>query len=727
VQIVAVACPIPVRTAFDYAVSPEQAATLLPGMRVKVPFGRRELIAVVLSAPRPAVEATFDYRPIVAVLDAEPAVPPDLVAVCRWAADYYFQPVGEVFAAALPTNLRTRAEPARKVSEVLQLTAEGSTALAGLPPRATRLRAVLHALREGPRARGEFAGSADAVRRGLTQGWIETIVAVATAMPELRAERLPALSVAQAQALAQFPSIDTGFSATLLDGVTGSGKTELYLRLTEQVLASGRQTLVLAPEIGLTPQLAERYEQRFGARVACYHSALGDAERARTWRRARAGEVDIVVGTRSAVFLPLKNPGLIVVDEEHDVSYKQQEGFRYSARDVAVMRARELRIPVVLGSATPSLESLANVAAGRYGPISLPVRVHGGAPPRIGTIDLRARPLEHGLSEPLLQAVERHLADGGQVLLFQNRRGYAPTLLCHDCGWSAPCSHCDARMVLYRGRRRLLCHHCGASAPAPNVCPECGGAHLVPLGQGTERIEEALHCRFPAFRVERFDSDRLGRAGEIARLFADVRSGAIRILVGTQVLAKGHDFAGLSFAGIVDADQALYGGDFRAIERMGSLITQVAGRVGRAGQPGEVLLQTHQPQHPLLRCLIESGYPAFCDAVLAQRRATGLPPYVHLALLRAESRREGVALAYLRSARDVLTAAGADARPVDLLGPAPASMERRAGYHRAQLLLRSSSRTALHRLLTAALPTLEALPSVRGVRWSIDIDPADLF
>jgi primosomal protein N' (replication factor Y) len=716
-----------VRTAFDYWVSPEQAAALQPGMRVRVPFGRRELIGIVLDRPRTAASAAFEYRPVSAIVDDQPAIPTDLLAVCRWAADYYFHPIGEVLAAAMPASLREGREPARAGAEAwVGLTAAGQAAVDDLPSRATRLRALLDALRLGPRPRRELTGHADALRRGIAQGWIDVTVerpAPAAAIPEVP----PRLSAAQAQALEKVPSPDAGFSATLIDGVTGSGKTELYLRLTEHALARGRQVLVLAPEIGLTPQLAERYEQRFGARVACYHSALGNAARARTWRRARSGAVDIVVGTRSAVFLPLKNPGLVIVDEEHDVSYKQQEGFRYSARDIAVMRARELGIPVVLGSATPSLESLANAAAGRYVHVGLPARVHGGAPPRIGIVDLRARALDHGLSAPLLQAVQRHLDDGGQVLLFQNRRGYAPALLCHDCGWSATCRHCDARMVVYRSRRRLLCHHCGASAPVPETCSECGGAHLVPLGQGTERIEDALRRLFPAFRIERFDSDRLGRAGEIARLLADVRSGAIRILVGTQVLAKGHDFAGLSFAGIVDADQALYGSDFRALERMGSLITQVAGRVGRTGQPGEVLLQTHQPQHPLLRCLIESGYAAFCEALLAQRRAAGLPPYAHLVLLRAESRREGAALAYLRAARGVLAASGGIRQTVDLLGPAPASMERRAGRHRAQLLLRSGSRAALHRLLAAALPQLEALPSARGVRWSIDVDPADTF
>jgi primosomal protein N' (replication factor Y) len=725
-QIVAVACPVPVRTVFDYAVKPEQVAALRPGVRVRVPFGARQLIGMVMAAPRARPpQPDLTYRPVTAVLDSAPVLPPDVIDACRWAADYYFHPLGEVVAAALPPALRARDSVRALPVPWLQLTAAGRAAAAALPARSRRQRELLDALQAGPRPRAEFAGSAAALRRAFDQGWVEAVAAPAAAFA---AENPPPLSPAQQQVWDALPRVGDGFAVALLEGVTGSGKTELYLRLAAAALQQGLQTLVLAPEIGLTPQLAERFQRRFGARVACYHSGLSPVERARVWQRTGDGEIDIVVGTRSAVLLPLPRAGAIVVDEEHDVSYKQQEGFRYSARDLAVVRARRLGIPLLLGSATPALESAANAAAGRYRHLQLPARVHGGAPPRIGLVDLRSQPLDDGLSQPLLQALERHLQAGGQALLFQNRRGYAPTLLCHDCGWSAQCEHCDARLVLYRGRRRLLCHHCGASAPAPPQCPECGGARLIPLGQGTERIEEALRRRFPGYRCERFDSERLGRAGAMERLFADVRSGDIRILVGTQVLAKGHDFAGLSFAGIVDADQALYGNDFRALERMGALIVQVAGRVGRAGQPGEVLLQTHQPQHPLLRLLIERGWPAFSDALLAQRRATGLPPYAHLALLRAESQREGEALAFLRETQRLLLAAiAAGGGRVELLGPAPAGMERRAGYFRAQLLLRSASRAALHRGIAAALPQIEALPAARRQRWSIDIDPADLF
>jgi primosomal protein N' (replication factor Y) len=725
--LVAVAVPVPLRRTFDYSVPERWCGRLQPGMRVQVGFGRRQLIGVVAAAPRPAgADDRHDYRPVAAVLDETPLIPEALLELARWAADYYLHPIGEVFAACLPTALRQREQLGPDFArECLRLTASGTEAIATLPKRAHRQRELLEALRSGPQLRNAIEVSAAVLRSARESGWIETCIApdAADAAPPAGASA-PLLNGAQQLALQTIES-SLASGPVLLQGVTGSGKTELYLRLSARALERGQQTLVLAPEIGLTPQLAERYAERFGARVGCYHSGLGEAERARTWLGARNGTLDIVVGTRSAVFLPLQRPGLIVVDEEHDASYKQPESFRYSARDVAVLRAQRLGIPIVLGSATPSLESLANAAAGRYRHIRLDQRVHGGAPPRIATVDLRQQTLDHGLSEPLLRTAAQHLDAGGQVLLFQNRRGYAPTLLCHSCGWSAPCRNCDARMVMYRSRRRLLCHHCGATTPVPAGCPDCGSIDLVPVGQGTERIEEALRRRFPRYRVERFDSDRLGRAGELQRLLTDVRSGAIKVLVGTQVLAKGHDFSGLSFAGIVDVDQALYGSDFRALERMGQLLTQVAGRVGRAGQPGEVLLQTHQPQHPLLRLLVEQGYDAFAAAVREDRQRSGLPPYAYLGLLRAEAPHEGTALSFLQQARAQLVMI--DTGVVDVLGPAPAGMERRAGNFRAQLLLRSASRAALHRVLRAWLPILEALPVLRALRWSLDVDPVDLF
>ncbi len=719
---------VPLRRLFDYAVPPALEGGLRPGMRVRIPFGRRDTLGIIVEMPAAGTESAIadaDCKPLQAVIDLAPLLPAELLELCRWAADYYRHPLGEVLAAALPGPLR-RGDPATPAGlPALALTEAGHQARPALPRRSAAVAALLDLLGSGPCSRSALIESgitAVSIRRALAQGWVEPLeLDPASLPPPLPCEPLPALTAEQAAALAALQAEPA--ATTLLAGVTGSGKTELYLRRTAEVLAAGRQVLVLTPEIGLTPQLAERFVARFGAGVACFHSGLSETERGRVWLAARDGRVRVVVGTRSAVLLPFAKLGLIVVDEEHDGSYKQQDGFRYSARDLAVLRARRLGIPAVLGSATPSLESLQNVAEGRYRRTALRRRIGDGAPPRIGVIDVRHRPLEHGLSAGLVEAVDRHLQAGGQALLFLNRRGYAPVLLCRDCGWVAPCPDCDARLVLHRGRNRLACHHCGHIEAVPRQCPDCGGRELAPLGAGTERIEDALRLRFPGHRVERFDSDRLRKAGELQRLLDDVQRGDIHILVGTQVLAKGHDFPQLTLAGLVDVDQALYGSDFRALERMGQLVTQVAGRAGRRDQPGEVLLQTHQPEHPLLRTLLDRGYDAFADALLAERRLYGLPPFAHLALLRAEARSEGAAMRYLKEVRTILPAAP----EVEVLGPAAATMARRAGHHRSQLLLKAASRAALQRLLAAALPAIEALPSSRSLHWSIDVDPGDLF
>jgi primosomal protein N' (replication factor Y) len=659
-RLVAVAVPAPLYNAFDYRVGEELA--IRPGMRLRVPFGARQVVGVALEEPRPApgeAAASRKYKAVAEVLDAEPLLPEELLELCRFAAGYYQHPLGEVLATALPSALR-------------------AGRAATLKPRA-----------EAP------AGPA---------------------------EPAPSLTPEQADALLALRQAK-GFHVTLLEGITGSGKTELYLQRAADVLAAGGQVLVLVPEIGLTPQLAGRFLRRFGAGVASYHSGMPDGERAQAWLAARAGRARIVIGTRSAAFVPLPALGLVVVDEEHDASFKQQEGLRYSARDLAIVRAQRAKVPVILGSATPSLETQQNARAGRYTHARLSRRVHEGVAPAVRLLDIRSRPLDHGMSAPLLEAVGRHLDAGGQALLFINRRGYAPVLLCHDCGWQAQCAQCDARMTLHRARGRLVCHHCGAEQAVPARCGQCQGKALLPAGHGTERIEIGLREAFPGKRVERFDSDRFRRRGELERLLADIGSGAIHILVGTQLLAKGHDFAGLSLVGILDVDQALYGSDFRALERMGQLVTQVAGRAGRVGQRSEVILQSHEPKHPELLCLLEGGYAALAERLLKHRKVLGLPPFSHLALLRAEAPALAGAMRFLAEARDALAPGAA----VQVLGPVPAPMERLAGRYRAQLLLQSSSRAALQKVLAAAVPGLDRLPSARKVRWSVDVDPIDLY
>lgn len=517
-----------------------------------------------------------------------------------------------------------------------------------------------------------------------------------------------------------------GFGAFLLEGITGSGKTEVYLHAIRRVLDAGHQALVLVPEIALTPQLVSRFRARFpDVPTVTLHSAMNDSERADAWLRAQRGLARIVIGTRSAVFTPLPEAGLIVVDEEHDGSFKQHEGLRYSARDMAVWRARELDVPVVLGSATPSLESLLNVRTRRYQDLQLPERTGTAVHPSMHLVDIRGRRLHHGLCEDLLARMQRHLDDGNQVLLFLNRRGYAPVLQCHDCGWISACSRCDARMTLHREDKRLRCHHCAHEQRVPERCPTCNSEQVQPVGIGTERLEETLTERFPEAPMVRIDRDATRRKGTLDKLLAKAESGAARILVGTQMLAKGHHFPGVTLVVVVDADGGLFSADFRASERMAQLILQVAGRAGRAERPGEVMIQTHCPDHPLLLKLVHEGYPAFADAALAEREAVGLPPYAHIALLRAEATDEQAPAAFLEAAGEL--AHGAHAALVSYLGPVPAPMPRRAGRWRAQAMIRAPQRSPLQRCLGEMVPKLGALPEARKVRWSIDVDPADTY
>ncbi|KGM53184.1 primosome assembly protein PriA, partial [Lysobacter arseniciresistens ZS79] len=534
----------------------------------------------------------------------------------------------------------------------------------------------------------------------------------------------PTLNDDQRQAVDAILAGVDRFHPVLLDGVTGSGKTEVYLHAIADCLARGRQALVLVPEIGLTPQLLARFRERLGVPVHVLHSGLSDGERARTWAACRRGEARVVVGTRSAVFLPLPEAGLLVVDEEHDGSYKQLDGIRYHARDFALVRAQALGVPVLLGSATPSLESLRNADAGRYTWLRLRQRAGNARPPAVRVLDVRKRPLQAGMSPELLEAISRALDADGQVLVFRNRRGYAPVLLCHDCGWSAQCQRCDAPMTVHAGGRRLQCHHCGARRPAPNACPDCGGLALQSQGAGTERIEEALRERFPDVPVMRIDRGTTRRRDALEQHLAEFGS-ARGILVGTQMLAKGHDLPNLTLVAVVGIDEGLFSADFRAPEKLAQLLIQVAGRAGRADRPGTVVLQTHHPEHPLLATLLAGGYGAFAEIELQQREAAGFPPFAHLALMRAEAKQVEHADGFLQAARRCIEQAGTGT--LELNGPLPAPMPRRAGYQRSQLLLSSPGRRALHAALDAALPAIRALPETRRVRWSLDVDPVDLY
>jgi primosomal protein N' (replication factor Y) len=509
----------------------------------------------------------------------------------------------------------------------------------------------------------------------------------------------------------------------LVYGVTGSGKTEVYLRVIAAAIAGGGQALVLVPEIALTPQLVDRFRRRFSSGVVAVHSGLTGVERRDAWRAAHMGLARIVIGTRSAVFTSMPRLALIVVDEEHDASYKQQEGFRYSARDLAVFRARGAGVPILLGSATPSLETLENAASARYSLHRLPQRPGAARVPRISLVDLRKHAADQGLSTPAMAAIGQHLHDGGQVIVFLNRRGYAPSLFCNACGWVAPCPHCDARMTLHRRAQQMRCHHCGAHGAVPAVCGSCGQP-LHPVGQGTERVEETLERLFPTAPLARLDRDTASARGSVETVLGRVHSGEARILVGTQMLTKGHHFPEVSLVVILNADQGLFASDFRATERLAQTITQVAGRAGRGAKAGEVLIQTEFPEHPLLNRLLTEGYEGFAVSALEERREAGWPPYSRLAMLRAEAKDSAGLDGFLRSASDAGRTLNESA--VRILGPASALIARRADHFRAHLLIETAQRSTLQRFLGVWLPRVESLPGPPGLRWSIDVDPLEV-
>lgn len=730
--ILRIAVPSPLSRLFDYLPPEGEQPLPQPGQRVRVPFGRSEAVGILVEQVPTSSVPTEKLRPALAILDAEPLLPSELMKLLAWSCSYYHHPPGEVYISALPIALRQGQAPTRHGTMRWSLSDSGRlidpASLSRAPKQAELL--IQLALSEEGLDSEQLSALIDqplpVLRRLAAKGWVESKQQpYLTYSPALPAASHPKLNAPQQEAVTAIQAASGRFQPFLLDGVTGSGKTEVYLQAIEPHINEGRQVLVLVPEIGLTPQLVERFRHRFNTPLALLHSGLNNSERLCAWLAARDGVAPIVIGTRSAIFTPLKNPGLIIVDEEHDTSFKQQEGFRYSARDLAIVRAQQLAIPIVLGSATPSLESLHNARAGRYHLLRLPERAGSASHPRMRLLDVRQQPMQDGVSEPLAQLMRHHLKEGGQVLLFLNRRGYAPTLICHDCGYVAECPRCDARLTYHGSQQRLRCHHCGTERPVPRQCPNCGSADLRPLGQGTERIEAGLKARFPDTGLVRIDRDTTSRKGAMETLLQEVHTGDARILIGTQMLAKGHHFPNVTLVAILDADQGLFSADFRASERMAQLILQVAGRAGRADRAGEVIIQTHAPDHPLLRALIETDYDTFAEAALIERKQALFPPFSYLALLRAEAVDKSAPLTFLELAKNMAY----EHKPTEvmLLGPVPAPMERRAGRNRAQLLLQSSSRSALHRLLDTWVIQLEGAKEARKVRWSLDVDPVDLF
>jgi len=660
-SIIRVALDVPVAKLFDYRAAEATAADV--GRRVLVPFGRKTAVGVILEFAHSTAVPAERLREASRILRDLPPLAEEDLRLLRFAADYYQHPLGAAIMGAVPTRLRR---------------------VAALP-------------RQRVKPGEPAAGVPEAARAA------------------------PALTPEQDQAVTEICGGLGAFRPFLLLGVTGSGKTEVYLHAIAAALRAGKQALVLVPEIALTPQLQALIRSRFpGAQAVSLHSGLAEAERLEHWRAGSSGRARILLGTRLAVFAPLPELGLIIVDEEQDSSFKQGEGFRYSARDLAVARARQRAVPVVLGSATPALETYHNAVSGRYSLVELTRRI-GAPPPRVACVDTRGVKLSDGLSEPLLAALRERVARGDQALVFINRRGYAPVLMCRSCGWISGCRRCSSRLVLHLPERRLRCHQCGHVSSPPAACPDCGNPDLAPIGQGTQRVEEALARLIPQARTLRIDRDTTRRRRAWQTMRQRIQERDVDILVGTQILAKGHDFPHLNLVGVLNADSQLYSSDFRAAERLFALLTQVAGRAGRGGTQGEVLIQTEFPHHPLYAALRAQDYRAFANAMLAERRQAGFPPFVHQALLRAEAPRLSTALQFLNEAARRGRALDQQLTAYD---PVPAALPRRAGRERAQLLVQSTSRARLREFLDAWRDTLATSISTRA-RWAIDVDPLE--
>lgn len=723
-NLIRVALDVPVARLFDYRC---EDLTAQIGARVLVPFGRQKLIGIIVAKPDFSEVPEAKLKRATSVLDAVPLLGRADLRLLEFAADYYVHPLGAVIMATVPAALR-RVRSREEAPAAYVLTATGVTVDAAmLPPRARAQRDLLALLqRENLIEHGTIAALGPATRKALqrfiAQGWVQATAVLQNKPAVTPAPAAgPVLTAEQAAASDSIIAALGTYKPLLLWGITGSGKTEVYLHAIAAALARDAQVLLLVPEIALTPQLESLVIARFpGIPVATLHSGLADGERATRWQAARSGHARIVLGTRLSVFTPLTKLGLIIVDEEHDTSFKQGEGFRYSARDLAVVRARHAGVPVVLGSATPALETYRNAVDRRYQLLTLPDRINA-RPPVISCIDLRHEKTTDGLSAQLIAAIGKRMDRNEQSMVFINRRGYAPVLMCGSCGWMSDCRRCSAKLVVHLRDRRLRCHHCGHDSAVPSACPECGDADLAPVGQGTQRIEAALAKQFPKARILRVDRDTTRRKEAWQDMRSRIRERTVDILVGTQILAKGHDFPHLNLVGVVNADGMLYSNDFRAAERLYALLTQVAGRAGRGDQQGEVLVQTEFVDHPLYAALRDQDFDAYARSLLAERRQAGFPPYVHQALLRAEARTVDTALEFLahaaRSARRLKPA-------VTIYDPVPANMMRKSGRERAQLLVQSPSRVDLRAFLNAWRPQLAEAAST-AARWSLDVDPAE--
>lgn len=732
--ILQVAIPVPFRKLFEYLPNGEESSfDNLIGVRVKVSFGRSYKIGIVVGIANNASYPIEKLKPVSDYLDRTPYFSDDDMHWLKWVSQYYLHPPGDTFFTALPAVLRKEKMPPSTIIVSWQLSKLGHQTDIQTLSRTPKQKLIF----EWFRTRNKNATQSDisdhfvnwkpSVKSLQEKGLIESIE---VSKPNRSINQTvdlsssgPSLNIEQQTAVDKIVGGVKSFNVYLLDGITGSGKTEVYLNAISSIIQMGQQVLFLLPEIGLTPQLMNRFQTRYGDLVAATHSGLTDNERFSIWNDVRLGNIKVLIGTRSAIFTPFDQLGMIIIDEEHDLSFKQQDGLRYSARDIAISRASQLDVPIILGSATPSLESLSNLNKKTYHHLTLRKRAGNAVAPTISTIDIRHQKLEHHMSPAIINKITATLERKEQVLLFLNRRGFSPVMMCQECGWSATCHRCDTHMTLHQHRQRITCHHCGADKKTPEQCPSCSSIDLRPIGFGTERIENILQDLFPHTDIIRIDRDTTTRKNAIRDLLAKIEPDKGQILLGTQMLAKGHDFPNVTFVGILDADQGLFGADIRSAERMAQLITQVAGRAGRGNKPGSVAIQTLHPEHPLLQTLLTKGYSGFSESALHERKATQLPPFTFAAMIRTESVQLGNNFQFLNDLKNILNRHN---NGVELLGPAPSPMERKAGKFRTQLLLLCTTRNPLHTMLRASLPEIEKLKSAKKVRWSLDIDPLEM-
>jgi len=729
-ELIDVLVPIPVLEKFSYLPAKGSRVLPKPGSRVLIPFGRRTLVGIVWKISKLDKSDKRKYKHIKEILDDSPLLDTNALKLAEWSSRYYHYPLGEIISYFFPPSLRKGEEAKFRQAKYLELTSRGEFLDMKSLEKAPAQKKLITLLQEkhevSIKSLKAFGISSVSVKSLIDKGLIRSFSRELSPYKQLDDKKSLSpkkLNKEQLLAVSKINAAQDKNTTFLLDGITGSGKTEVYLQAIKEIVCQGKQALILIPEIGLAPQAEERFRDYFGDRVMSFHSAKNDREKLDAWLGAAKGLVDIIIGTRSSVFLPMKKLGIIVVDEEHDLSFKQMDKFRYSARDMALYRAKLEKIPVILASATPSLETLKNAKDVKFETLRLNSRATGASLPNINAIDLRGKELNEGMSNHLLEATESELEKGNQVLIFLNRRGYASSLICKSCGWISNCDRCDALMTVHKKPLKLQCHHCEAQKEFPEACPKCSSKDFLQYGYGTERIEEYLQVRFPKFKTLRIDSDSTRKKESLTGYFDLIKKGEPMILLGTQLLAKGHHFPNVTLVGILDADSGLFSADFRGSERVAQLMTQVSGRAGREEKPGQVIIQSYCPDHPQIEEIINGTYQTFAQRLLEERRASKTPPYSFQVKVYAESPKSIVSRDFIRSLINRISIDNSLSKDLRIVGPLPSLMEKKSGVYRWELNIFSKNRSQLHKYLDLVQSKLYSPSISKQVRWSIDVDP----